>query len=88
MVPRPRDRVMPRLLLDVPRVMMRPGVDVAPPSGTPRWLLRVIVVVVLVVFFFSAWWVSNAITHPAEPKCFIDSNIAMDPSLPCYTPAA
>jgi hypothetical protein len=79
---------MPRLRQDVLRVMRPSSVDVARPSGTPGWLLRVMVVVALVVFFLSVWWVANAIIHPPPPKCFTDSNMAMDPTLPCYTPAA
>jgi hypothetical protein len=69
--------------------MIRPSrVDVDLPQGAPSWLLRVMVVFVLVVLFLSVWWVTNAITHPPAPKCFTDSNMANDPSLPCYEPGA
>lgn len=49
-----------------------------------KWWMAAVVVAVLV----AAMLVASLSIHQAPPKCFTDSNMANDPTLPCYEPAA
>jgi hypothetical protein len=47
------------------------------------WTVAVILVALVAVML-----VASLTIHPAPTKCFTDSNMANDPSLPCYEPPA